>query len=57
VMYVVGVIRLYLEPSERLPVSMRPHGFVPIIDCDPSQARDLKRRLTRQGYSVIAVPL
>jgi len=54
---VVGVIRLYLEPSDKLPPSMRPHGFVPIIDCDPSQARDLKRRLTRQGYSVIAVPL
>jgi hypothetical protein len=54
---VVGVVRLYLEPSERLPVSMRPHSFVPIIDCDPDQARDLKRRLVRQGYSVIAVPL
>jgi hypothetical protein len=54
---VVGVVRLYLEPSEKLPASMRPHSFVPIIDCAPEQARDLKRRLIRQGYSVIAVPL
>lgn len=53
----VGVIRLYLEPSERLPPHMRPQSFVPIIDCNPDQARDLKRRLIRQGYSVIAVPL
>ena len=53
----MGVVRLYLEPSERLPVSMRPESFVPIIDCTPDQARDLKRRLVRQGYSVIAVPL
>ena len=54
---VVGVVRLYLEPSERLPVSMRPEDFVPVIDCNPEQARDLKRRLVRQGFSVIAVPL
>ncbi len=54
---VVGVVRLYLEPSEKLPPSMRPESFVPIIDCNPDQARDLKRRLIRQGYSVIAVPL
>ena len=54
---VMGVIRLYLEPSEKLPPSMRPHSFVPIVDCNPDQARDLKRRLTRQGYSVVAVPL
>jgi hypothetical protein len=54
---VVGVIRLYLEPSDKLPESMRPADRVPIIDCDPDQARDLKRRLIRQGYSVIAVPL
>ena len=56
-MYVVGVIRLYLEPNEKLPPSMRPQSFVPIVDCAPEQARDLKRRLTRAGYSVIAVPL
>jgi hypothetical protein len=54
---VVGVVRLYLEPSEKLPASMRPQSFVPIVDCAPEQARDLKRRLIRAGYTVIAVPL
>ena len=54
---VVGMIRLYLEPSEKLPVSMQPQSFVPIIDCNPEQARDLKRRLVRQGYSVTVFPL
>ena len=36
---------------------MRPQSYVPIIDCNPEQARELKRRLQRQGYEVIAVPL
>jgi len=51
------MIRLYLEPSEKLPVSMQPQSFVPIIDCEPHDARDLKRRLIRAGYTVVAVPL
>jgi hypothetical protein len=51
------MIRLYLEPSEKLPPHMRPQSFIPVIDCDPAQARDLKRRLQRQGYNVIAVPI
>jgi hypothetical protein len=51
------IVRLYLEPSEKLPAHMRPQSFVPVIDCNPDQARELKRRLTRQGYHVIAVPL
>jgi len=54
---VVGVVRLYLEPSEKLPLSMRPADRMPIIDCNPEEARDLRRRLIRQGYSVTAVPL
>jgi len=54
---VMSCVRLYLEPSDKLPPSMRPASFVPIIDCAPEQARDLKRRLIRQGYSVTAVPL
>jgi hypothetical protein len=53
----MGVVRLYLEPSDKLPPSMRPHSFVPIVDCNPEQAVALKRRLTRQGYTVVAVPL
>jgi hypothetical protein len=54
---VVGVIRLYLELKEDLPRSNRPTVFTPVIDCNPAEAQQLKRRLQRQGYSVIAVPL
>ena len=53
----LNVTRLYLEPSDKLPPSMRPADRVPVIDCDPDQAHDIRRRLIRQGYSVIAVPL
>lgn len=53
----MGCVRLYLEPSARLPAHMRPQSYVPIIDCNPDQARELQRRLKRQGYEVIAVPL
>jgi hypothetical protein len=53
----MNVTRLYLEPSDKLPLSMRPESFVPVIDCTPEQARELQRRLRRQGYDVIAVPL
>jgi hypothetical protein len=53
---VFGVVRLYLEPDERRR-RVAPSSFVPIVDCNPEQARELKGRLERQGYSVIAVPL
>ena len=50
------MVRLYLEPDERRRRAA-PSSFVPIIDCNPEQAKELKGRLERQGYSVIAVPL
>ena len=53
---VLGCVRLYLEPGERRK-RVAPSSFVPIIDCNPLQAKELKVRLERQGYSVIAVPL
>ena len=53
----MNVTRLYLEPNDKLPPHMRPESFVPVIDCTPDQARELQRRLRRQGYDVIAVPL
>lgn len=55
---VMGVVRLYLELDEhKVPPSMRPGDYTPIIDVAPYSARELRRRLIRQGYSVIAVPL
>jgi len=54
---VLGCVRLYLEPSAKLPAHMRPQSYVPIIDCDPEQAKALKGRLQRLGYTVLAVPL
>ena len=55
---VMGAVRLYLDLDEsKVPPSMRPHSYIPVIDCTPDQARDLKRRLIRQGYSVTLVAL
>ena len=53
----MGCIRLYIEPREDSPPQRRINSFVPIIDCNPEQVRDLKRRLQRQGYTVTCVPL
>ena len=52
----MGCIRLYVEPSERLARKLT-NGFVPVIDCNPDQAAELKQRLTRIGYSVTAIPI
>jgi hypothetical protein len=53
---VLGCVRLYLEPDERRR-RVAPSSFVPIVDCNPEQAVELRRRLERQGYSVVAIPL
>ena len=54
----MGAVRLYLDLDEqKVPPSMRPESYVPVIDCAPHEARDLRRRLTRAGYTVVAVPL
>jgi hypothetical protein len=53
----MGCVRLYLEIKEAVPEQHRPPITTPIIDCDPEEARYLKRRLQRLGYTVLAVPL
>jgi hypothetical protein len=53
----MNVVRLYLEVQERIPACNRPPITTPIIDCHPSEAAELKRRLQRRGYTVLAVPL
>ena len=53
----MGAVRLYLEPNGKLPQHRQPESITPILDCNPEQAAELKRRLQRRGYTVIAVPL
>ena len=53
----LGAVRLYLEPNEKLPLHRQPTGFMPVRDCSPEQAPELKRQLQKRGYTVIAVPL
>ena len=52
-----GLVRLYIEVRDSVPASNRPPITTPIIDCLPEEAAELKRRLQRRGYEVIAVPL
>jgi hypothetical protein len=53
----MGCVRLYVEVREAVPEQHRPPIATSIIDCDPLEARTLKRRLQRLGYTVLAVPL
>ena len=53
----MGCVRLYVEVREDVPSQHRPSITTPIIDCHPQEAAELKRRLQRRGYSVLAVPL
>ena len=53
----MNAVRLYLEVREGIPEAHRPPITTPIIDCNPEEAAELKKRLQRRGYSVIAVPL
>jgi hypothetical protein len=53
----MGCVRLYLEVKESVPAQHRPAITTPIIDCPPEEARGLRRRLQRQGYTVLAIPL
>jgi hypothetical protein len=53
----VGCVRLYLEPKPGATESKSPTTYTPVIDCNPEQARELRRRLQRQGYIVHAFPI
>ena len=54
----MGAVRLYIDIDEgKTPPVQEPHRYSPVIDCAPYEARDLRRRLTRAGYTVVAVPL
>jgi hypothetical protein len=49
-----GLVRLYIEVQEAWPAANRPPITTPIIDCRPEEAAELKRRLQRRGYKVLA---
>lgn len=54
---VINIVRLYLHQREEVPFEMRSVDYPVVIDCDPSEARRLKRQYQRRGLEVIALPL
>jgi len=55
----IGIIRIYAELSSDVPEHLRPHKSerFKVIDCDPHLVPEIRRRLKRQGYDIICVPL
>ena len=53
----MGLVRLYIEPSESLPPQHVPDAYQPVIDIVPEDAQRVRRNLRKAGYDVIAVPL
>ena len=53
----MGLVRLYVEPGERLPAEHVPDDYRPVIDIIPEHAQQVRKDLKRAGYEVIAVPL
>ena len=53
----MGLVRLYVEPSESLPPQHVSDDYQPVIDLMPEHAPRVRKDLRRRGYEVIAVPL
>ena len=53
----MGLVRLYVEPSESLPPQHVPDTYQPVIDLMPEQVQRVRKDLRRRGYDVISVPL
>ena len=55
----IGIIRIYAELSSVVPEHNRPHKNerFKVIDCAPPPVPEIRRRLQRQGYSIICAPL
>ena len=53
----VGIVRLYVQPGERLPAGHVPECFEQVLDLVPEEAQKMRKTLRRQGYEVISVPL
>ena len=55
----IGIIRIYAELKSVVPAHNRPHKseVFKVIDCEPHLVPEIRRRLQRQGYTIICVPL
>ena len=53
----MGLVRLYVEPSGSLPLQHIPDDYQPVIDIVPEHAQRVRKDLRRRGYNVISVPL
>ena len=53
----MGLVRLYVEPSESLPAQHVPDDYQPVIDLMPEHVHRVRKDLRAGGYDVIAVPL
>jgi hypothetical protein len=53
----LGCIRLYLEPDERVPEANRRQHAPAVLEVSPEQARAEAKRWRRAGYRVAMVAL
>jgi hypothetical protein len=52
-----GVVRVYLEPDERLPESQRPLDWPTVVDYWPDEVRAAVKVWKRRGFQVLMVAL
>lgn len=53
----IGLVRLYIEPRDYIPDSMKPVTGDPVIDVEPDMVYTMRQELRRQGFEVIAIPI
>ena len=56
-MSMMGLVRLYVEPSEKHASTHVPDDYQPVIDLVPEQVQRVRKDLRKPGYDVISVPL
>lgn len=54
---VIGVVRCYLEPDDRLPEDQRPPDWPTVVEYWPSEVRAAVRSWRRKGFRVLMVAL
>ena len=53
----MGLVRMYVEPSESLHPQHVSDTYQPVSDLMPEQVHRVRKDLRRRGYDVISVPL